>query len=58
MEASLGALIFPCFLLLICARADDTVSRNRPLSGGQRLISSGGLFALGFFQPGTWIYMS
>uniref|UniRef100_A0A0E0JLN7 Uncharacterized protein n=1 Tax=Oryza punctata TaxID=4537 RepID=A0A0E0JLN7_ORYPU len=56
METSLGALRFPCFLLLICvhhplARADDTVSRDRPLSGGRRLVSSGGNFALGFFQP-------
>ncbi|KAF0903892.1 hypothetical protein E2562_029975 [Oryza meyeriana var. granulata] len=56
MEASLGALIFPYLLLLICvhhplARAEDTVSRDRPLSGGRRLVSSGGNFALGFFQP-------
>jgi hypothetical protein len=35
------------------SRAADTVAVGRPLSGGQRLVSKRGKFALGFFQPGT-----
>jgi hypothetical protein len=61
--AELSPRVFlPCFLLvMICclrpqlsraARAPDTVSRDRPLSGGRRLVSWGGKFAVGFFQPG------
>ena len=61
--AELSPRVFlPCFLLvMICclrpqlsraARAPDTVSRDRPLSGGRRLVSRGGKFAVGFFQPG------
>lgn len=56
-------VFLPCFLLVaICvrpplsraaARASDTVSRDQPLSGGHRLVSKGGKFAVGFFQPGT-----
>ncbi|RCV26384.1 hypothetical protein SETIT_5G241300v2 [Setaria italica] len=54
-------VFLPCFLLVaICvrpplsraaARASDTVSRDQPLSGGHRLVSKGGKFAVGFFQP-------
>ncbi|KAL6615666.1 hypothetical protein ACP70R_037936 [Stipagrostis hirtigluma subsp. patula] len=49
----LSGVLLPCLLLLICgmARAADTVSRAQPLSGGQKLVSQGGRFALGFFQP-------
>jgi hypothetical protein len=32
-------------------RAEDTVTDDRPLSGDRKLISRGGKFALGFFQP-------
>ncbi|KAG2590410.1 hypothetical protein PVAP13_5NG268600 [Panicum virgatum] len=59
--AELSPRVFlPCFLLvMICfrpplsraARAPDIVSRDRPLSGGRRLVSRGGKFAVGFFQP-------
>ncbi|KAL6842636.1 hypothetical protein ACP4OV_027480 [Aristida adscensionis] len=46
-----GVLLL-CLLLLLCvARAADSVSREQPLSGGQKLVSKGGKFALGFFQP-------
>nr|CAD1819304.1 unnamed protein product [Ananas comosus var. bracteatus] len=31
--------------------AADTISRTQPLSGNQKLVSKGGKFALGFFQP-------
>ncbi|XP_044977953.1 G-type lectin S-receptor-like serine/threonine-protein kinase At2g19130 isoform X2 [Hordeum vulgare subsp. vulgare] len=31
----------------------DTVAVSRPLSGGHRLVSKRGKFALGFFQPGS-----
>ncbi|KAL6842637.1 hypothetical protein ACP4OV_027481 [Aristida adscensionis] len=48
----LGVLLAWLLMLLICvARAADTVSREQPLSGGQKLVSQGGRFALGFFQP-------
>ncbi|TVU19384.1 hypothetical protein EJB05_35529, partial [Eragrostis curvula] len=32
-------------------RAEDTVAADRPLSGERKLVSQGGKFALGFFQP-------
>uniref|UniRef100_A0ACD5WIM2 Uncharacterized protein n=1 Tax=Avena sativa TaxID=4498 RepID=A0ACD5WIM2_AVESA len=35
------------------SRATDTIAAGRPLSGGQRLVSKRGKFALGFFQPDT-----
>ncbi|XP_039851522.1 G-type lectin S-receptor-like serine/threonine-protein kinase At2g19130 [Panicum virgatum] len=49
-------VLLPCLLLAFCIHgppslALDTVSRDQPLSGGQRLVSQGGRFALGFFQP-------
>lgn len=34
-------------------RAQDTVTAARPLSGDAKLVSRGGKFAMGFFQPGT-----
>ncbi|RLN28100.1 hypothetical protein C2845_PM05G37860 [Panicum miliaceum] len=53
------------FLVLVAAhvslpvRAQDTVAAGRPLSGDAKLVSRGGKFALGFFQPdggvsGSW----
>nr|CAD1819305.1 unnamed protein product [Ananas comosus var. bracteatus] len=33
--------------------AADTISPTQPLSGTQKLVSKGGKFALGFFQPGN-----
>ena len=36
------------------ARAQDTVAAGRPLSGDAKLVSHGGKFALGFFQPGIY----
>ncbi|XP_052137344.1 G-type lectin S-receptor-like serine/threonine-protein kinase At2g19130 [Oryza glaberrima] len=33
------------------AAATDTLAVGRPLSGGRRLVSKGGRFAVGFFQP-------
>ncbi|PAN19508.1 hypothetical protein PAHAL_3G278200 [Panicum hallii] len=45
------------FLALVAAhvplpvRAQDTVAAGRPLSGDAKLVSRGGKFALGFFQP-------
>ncbi|KAJ1284509.1 hypothetical protein BS78_03G209500 [Paspalum vaginatum] len=53
-------VFLPCFMLVTCcvhpplsqgAPAADTVSRDRPLSGGQRLVSQGGKFVVGLFQP-------
>ncbi|KAF0903893.1 hypothetical protein E2562_029976 [Oryza meyeriana var. granulata] len=35
----------------LLSQATDTVSRSQPLSGDRRLVSQGGKFALGFFQP-------
>ncbi|PUZ55627.1 hypothetical protein GQ55_5G227700 [Panicum hallii var. hallii] len=53
-------VLLPCLLLAFCIHgppwlALDTVSRYQPLSGGQKLVSRGGRFALGFFQPGRMI---
>jgi hypothetical protein len=48
------------FLALVAAhvplpvRAQDTVAAGRPLSGDAKLVSRGGKFALGFFQPGIY----
>uniref|UniRef100_A0ACD5VXZ9 Uncharacterized protein n=1 Tax=Avena sativa TaxID=4498 RepID=A0ACD5VXZ9_AVESA len=48
-------LLFLGFPLLQGApsRATDTIAAGQPLSGGQRLVSRRGKFALGFFQPDT-----
>nr|CAB3465229.1 unnamed protein product [Digitaria exilis] len=35
----------------LLVRAQDTVAAGRPLSGDAKLVSRGGKFALGFFQP-------
>uniref|UniRef100_A0A0D9V8T1 Uncharacterized protein n=1 Tax=Leersia perrieri TaxID=77586 RepID=A0A0D9V8T1_9ORYZ len=43
-------VIISC-LLVAPSLAVDTVAVDRPLSGGQVLVSKGGKFALGFFQP-------
>ncbi|XP_028796042.1 G-type lectin S-receptor-like serine/threonine-protein kinase At2g19130 [Neltuma alba] len=51
-----------CFLsaVLLCfsfhtvpSLAADTISANQTLSGDQTIISSGGVFELGFFKPGN-----
>ncbi|RLN31125.1 G-type lectin S-receptor-like serine/threonine-protein kinase [Panicum miliaceum] len=34
------------------ARATDVITAMQPLSGQQKLVSQGGKFALGFYQPG------
>lgn len=49
MAAYLAVFVF---LLLVCSscRADDKLTPARPLSPGDELISSGGVFALGFFS--------
>ncbi|CAL4908243.1 unnamed protein product [Urochloa decumbens] len=36
---------------LLPVRAQDTIDAGRPLSGDAKLVSRGGKFALGFFQP-------
>lgn len=48
------------FVLLLCfffhtipSLAADTISANQTLSGDQTIISSGGVFELGFFKPGN-----
>jgi hypothetical protein len=38
----------PCFII-----AGDTLSPGHSLSGNQTILSKGGTFELGFFQPGT-----
>lgn len=40
------------FLLLICScKSEDQLTHERPLSPGDILVSSNGVFALGFFPP-------
>uniref|UniRef100_A0ACD5UG40 Uncharacterized protein n=1 Tax=Avena sativa TaxID=4498 RepID=A0ACD5UG40_AVESA len=44
----------PVFILLslICfCKSDDRLTHAKPLSTGEKLVSSGGVFALGFFSP-------
>ena len=44
----------PVFVLLslICVcKSDDRLTPAKPLSAGNKLVSSGGVFALGFFSP-------
>lgn len=54
-------ILRPSYLLLLAAwitpllsQATDNVSRSQPLSGDRRLVSQGGKFAVGFFQPGNY----
>uniref|UniRef100_A0A0D9V2D3 Secreted protein n=1 Tax=Leersia perrieri TaxID=77586 RepID=A0A0D9V2D3_9ORYZ len=54
----LQALKISCLLLLLqqgvapsSSAATATVAVGQPLSGGQRLVSKGGRFAVGLFQP-------
>ncbi|CAO2034987.1 unnamed protein product [Urochloa humidicola] len=54
----MGLLLVLCGLLFLlhtpsCAAATDTLSRGRSLAGDERLVSSNGKFALGFFQMGS-----
>ncbi|PIN01993.1 Serine/threonine protein kinase [Handroanthus impetiginosus] len=48
------------FLTILClcvnslfSHAADTISANQSLSGDQTIVSSGGIFELGFFSPGN-----
>ncbi|KAF0922716.1 hypothetical protein E2562_001108 [Oryza meyeriana var. granulata] len=54
-RAASCAFIVVFVLLALCgvedARSADTVAAGRPLSGDQRIVSRGGKFAMGFFQP-------
>ncbi|CAO2042226.1 unnamed protein product [Urochloa humidicola] len=54
----MGPLLVLCGLLFLlhapsCAAATDTLSSGRSLAGDERLVSSNGKFALGFFQMGS-----
>uniref|UniRef100_A0A0D9V3F7 non-specific serine/threonine protein kinase n=1 Tax=Leersia perrieri TaxID=77586 RepID=A0A0D9V3F7_9ORYZ len=44
--AAIGSVVTP-----LLSQATDTVSRSQPLSGDGKLVSRGGKFAVGFFQP-------
>jgi hypothetical protein len=54
-----GALYMLAVILLVLslqgspAGATDTITATQPLSGQQKLVSQGGKFALGFYQPGN-----
>jgi hypothetical protein len=41
----------------VLVRAQDTLTADRPLSGDAKLVSRGGKFALGFFQPGIYAHV-
>ncbi|KAL3332895.1 hypothetical protein AABB24_033120 [Solanum stoloniferum] len=51
----LFSLLYLCFSFKthLSIEAADTISANQSLSGNQTIISSGGKFKLGFFQPGS-----
>ncbi|XP_059661011.1 G-type lectin S-receptor-like serine/threonine-protein kinase At2g19130 [Cornus florida] len=47
------SVLFLCFTLNIrLFFGADTISANQPLSADQTIVSSGGIFELGFFTPG------
>lgn len=49
----LFSFIFCLFLQTHISYGADTISGHQSLSGDQTIISKGGLFELGFFQPGN-----
>ncbi|KAL3332897.1 hypothetical protein AABB24_033120 [Solanum stoloniferum] len=51
----LFSLLYLCFSFKthLSIEAADTISANQSLSGNQTIISLGGKFKLGFFQPGS-----
>ncbi|TVU16234.1 hypothetical protein EJB05_39786, partial [Eragrostis curvula] len=55
-EGLTDMVYFPVFifLLLICScKSEDQLTNERPLSPGDILVSSHGVFALGFFSPAS-----
>ncbi|GAB4825046.1 hypothetical protein Ancab_039356 [Ancistrocladus abbreviatus] len=51
------SILFLCFTLLIPPyHGADTITANQTLSGNQTILSAGGKFELGFFQPGNSSY--
>ncbi|GAB4825057.1 hypothetical protein Ancab_007930 [Ancistrocladus abbreviatus] len=51
------SILFLCFTLLIPTyHGADTITANQTLSGNQTILSAGGKFELGFFQPGNSPY--
>ena len=51
-----GALLYMLVVLVLSlqgspAEATDVITATQPLSGQQKLVSQGGKFALGFYQP-------
>ncbi|CAA2973560.1 Hypothetical predicted protein [Olea europaea subsp. europaea] len=50
----LSVLFFLCFSVNVDhSQGADSVTANQPLSGSQTIVSSGNIFELGFFTPGT-----
>ncbi|RLN28864.1 G-type lectin S-receptor-like serine/threonine-protein kinase [Panicum miliaceum] len=63
MAATITATLHSCVLYMVAvmlvlslqgapAGATDVITATQPLSGQQKLVSQGGKFALGFYQPG------
>lgn len=52
-RSALFVLILSLFLSKHVYLGSDTISANQSLSGDETIVSSGGLFELGFFSPGT-----
>ncbi|KAL1213229.1 G-type lectin S-receptor-like serine/threonine-protein kinase [Cardamine amara subsp. amara] len=50
--------MFLSFQVSDVSSADDTISTNQPLSLSQTIVSSGGIFELGFFHENSAIYGS
>ena len=46
------ALVVSAHVSVLVRAQQDTLAADRPLSGDAKLVSRGGKFALGFFQPG------
>lgn len=45
-----------CFFLFSCATSRDSITPDAPLTYGDTLVSSGGVFTLGFFTSGSLNY--
>ncbi|CAM0901825.1 unnamed protein product [Alopecurus aequalis] len=43
--------VFILLFLICCCSGDDHLTPTKPLSAGDKLVSNGGIFALGFFSP-------
>ena len=51
------ALVVPAHVSVLVRAQQDTLAADRPLSGDAKLVSRGGKFAPGFFQPDIYAHV-